>query len=98
VIAVASASGKVDPLLKAGATATIDARAPDWADQVLAITGGRGVDVLLESSGGDTLAQGCLRSRLSDAPLSTGPPAAMTPDSMRPRCARCCTRQRSTRA
>jgi len=58
VIALVGDASKAAHALKLGATATVDARAADWPAQVLALTGGRGVDVLFESSGDATLAQG----------------------------------------
>jgi NADPH:quinone reductase len=36
----------------------VDSSSADWASEVRRATDGRGVDVLLESSGGDSLAQG----------------------------------------
>jgi NADPH2:quinone reductase len=40
-----------------GADSAVDYGAPDWTDQVLKLTGGRGVDVLLESIGGDVFTE-----------------------------------------
>lgn len=58
VIALTGSATKAAKALERGATATVDARAADWHQQVLALTGGRGVDVLLEATGGNALAQG----------------------------------------
>ena len=38
-----------------GADLSIDYTSPDWAAQVRALTGGRGVDIVLEMSGGVTV-------------------------------------------
>jgi len=58
VIATTSGPEKALRLGELGADEVIDYRAsPDWADQVRALTGGRGVDRVVEVGGPDTLAQ-----------------------------------------
>jgi NADPH:quinone reductase-like Zn-dependent oxidoreductase len=56
VIATTSGPEKALRLRELGADEVIDYRAsPDWADQVRALTGGRGVDRVVEVGGPDTL-------------------------------------------
>jgi NADPH:quinone reductase-like Zn-dependent oxidoreductase len=58
VIATTSSPEKARRLAKLGADHVIDYRAsPEWGDQVRALTGGRGVDRVVEVGGPDTLAQ-----------------------------------------
>jgi NADPH:quinone reductase-like Zn-dependent oxidoreductase len=58
VIATTSGPEKARRLRELGADEVIDYRAsPDWADQVRALTGGRGVDRVVEVGGPGTLAQ-----------------------------------------
>jgi len=58
VIATTSSLEKTLRLRELGADEVIDYRAsPDWADQVRALTGGRGVDRVVEVGGPDTLVQ-----------------------------------------
>jgi NADPH:quinone reductase-like Zn-dependent oxidoreductase len=57
VIATTSSPDKALRLRELGADEVIDYRVPDWADQVRALTGGRGVDRVVEVGGPDTLAQ-----------------------------------------
>jgi NADPH:quinone reductase-like Zn-dependent oxidoreductase len=58
VIATTSSSEKANRLSELGADEVIDYRAsPDWGDQAKALTGGRGVDRVVEVGGPDTLAQ-----------------------------------------
>jgi NADPH2:quinone reductase len=52
VVATASTPAKRDYALSQGAAAVLDPAAPDLADQVKALTGGRGVDLALDPSGG----------------------------------------------
>ncbi len=52
VIATASTAAKRAYALSQGATAALDPQAPDLADQVKALTGGRGVDLALDPAGG----------------------------------------------
>jgi NADPH2:quinone reductase len=53
VIAAASSRAKLDFARSLGADAAVDYTRPDWPDQVMRITGGTGVDVILETVGGD---------------------------------------------
>ncbi len=52
VIATASTAVKREYVLQQGASAVLDPQAPDLALQVKALTGGRGVDLALDPSGG----------------------------------------------
>lgn len=52
VIATASTAAKRDFVLRQGASAALDPHAADLAEQVKALTGGRGVDLALDPSGG----------------------------------------------
>jgi NADPH:quinone reductase len=53
VIATASGAEKLDVARRASADECIDYREPDWPEQVKALTGGRGADVVYDSVGGD---------------------------------------------
>jgi NADPH2:quinone reductase len=55
VIAAASTAEKRALALKLGADAAIDYTKPDWASSVKQLTAGRGVDIVLEMTGGPTL-------------------------------------------
>lgn len=57
VIGTASTAQKRDLVLSLGAHAAIDYTQPDWMQPVLSATNGRGVDVVLESVGGQVGAQ-----------------------------------------
>jgi NADPH:quinone reductase len=57
ILGTASTSGKLDFIRSLGADYAIDYTRKDWVKQVLESTGGRGVDVLLESIGGDIFEQ-----------------------------------------
>lgn len=57
VIGAASSAAKRAAAQAHGADAVIDYTQPDWAEQVHELTGGRGVDVALEMSGGAIFAQ-----------------------------------------
>lgn len=57
VIAAAGSEHKRGVALALGADHAVDYTAPDWARQVRDLTGGRGVDVILEMTGGDTVGQ-----------------------------------------
>lgn len=48
LIGTSTSAGKRDRLAAFGATQAIDAAAPDWADQVLAATQGRGADLVID--------------------------------------------------
>ncbi|WP_311239176.1 MULTISPECIES: zinc-binding dehydrogenase [unclassified Xanthomonas] len=58
VIAAASSPEKRALAERLGADASVDYTAPGWSEQVLALTDGRGVDVILESAGGDSVGEG----------------------------------------
>jgi NADPH2:quinone reductase len=57
VIGTASSPRRRQHVLGLGADAAIGYDEPGWTDQVLALTEGRGVDVLIESIGGDVFEQ-----------------------------------------
>ena len=57
VIAAASTPEKRAIAEGLGADASVDYTAPGWAKQVKELTGGHGVDVVLEMAGGETVAQ-----------------------------------------
>ena len=57
VIAAASTPEKRAMAVRLGADAAVDYTAPDWAEQVCALTDGKGVDVILEIAGGDNVAE-----------------------------------------
>ncbi|HDR9485903.1 TPA: NADPH:quinone oxidoreductase family protein [Burkholderia aenigmatica] len=57
VIAAASTPAKRALAESLGADATVDYTAPDWASQVRALTNDKGVDIVLETAGGDNLAE-----------------------------------------
>lgn len=52
VIGAARGERKLTAVRKWGADAAIDYTDPDWADQVLEVTGGHGVDVVFDGTGG----------------------------------------------
>jgi NADPH:quinone reductase-like Zn-dependent oxidoreductase len=58
IIAAASSQSKQQEATALGADVALDYTRAGWAGEVLRATGGRGVDVLLESSGGAVFAQG----------------------------------------
>jgi NADPH:quinone reductase len=58
VVAAAGSQPRADAALALGADIAIDYSRSDWAAEVHRATGGQGVDVLLEASGGLMLAQG----------------------------------------
>lgn len=57
VIAAASTPEKRLIAQRLGADASVDYTLPGWAETVRSLTGGRGVDVVLETTGGETTAQ-----------------------------------------
>ncbi|MFG1826652.1 SDR family NAD(P)-dependent oxidoreductase [Microbispora bryophytorum] len=63
VIATAGTAAKRDLLLAMGADHALDSRSLHFADQVKELTGGRGVDIVLNSLAGEAIARGveCLR-------------------------------------
>ncbi|MFI7034294.1 SDR family NAD(P)-dependent oxidoreductase [Microbispora rosea] len=63
VIATAGTAAKRDLLLAMGADHALDSRSLHFADQVKELTGGRGVDIVLNSLAGEAITRGmeCLR-------------------------------------
>jgi NADPH2:quinone reductase len=57
VIAAASTPAKRELALKLGADHAIDYTAPDWVKDLRDLTGGKGIDVVLEATGGEILNQ-----------------------------------------
>ena len=57
IIAAASTEEKRKYAVTLGADAAVDYTAPGWANEVLALTNGRGVDIALEMVGGETVGQ-----------------------------------------
>ncbi len=53
VLATSSSAEKQAVCRAMGATGVVDYREADWAEQLRALTGGRGIDVILDSQGGD---------------------------------------------
>lgn len=62
IIATASTQEKLDLARSLGATHTVNYTEDNWDDQVLEITDGKGVDVILEMVGGDEFMNKNLRS------------------------------------
>jgi NADPH:quinone reductase-like Zn-dependent oxidoreductase len=64
-IITSSSDAKLEKARKLGADATINYRTnPEWQEEVLRITGGRGVDVVLEIGGRDTLQRSLAAARM----------------------------------
>lgn len=86
VVGAASTPGKREAVLALGADEAVDYTRADWPDRVLEITGGRGVDVLLEMAGGPSFEQGlsCLApfGRAVVYGSSSGEPLRMGPESI----------------
>ncbi|MCJ9703802.1 MULTISPECIES: NADPH:quinone oxidoreductase family protein [unclassified Bradyrhizobium] len=57
VIAAASTPAKRELALKLGADAALDYTKPDWVKEARELTAGKGIDVVLEATGGDVLNQ-----------------------------------------
>jgi len=55
VIAAASGAAKQAAVREAGADEVVDTRTPDWKDQVKALAGPRGVDVVVDPVGGEAM-------------------------------------------
>jgi NADPH2:quinone reductase len=76
VIATAGSREKLDRIASLGADVTVDYTTEDFVEVVREVTGGRGVDLVIESVGGDVLAQSldCLRptGRLVSVGASSG--------------------------
>ncbi|MGW5660955.1 quinone oxidoreductase family protein [Streptomyces sp. NPDC003758] len=58
VIATASSPAKLDFARSLGADAVVDYTRPGWTEEVATAAGGRGVDLILDSVGGDVLLAG----------------------------------------
>ncbi|HLD97322.1 MAG TPA: zinc-binding dehydrogenase [Candidatus Nanoarchaeia archaeon] len=76
VIALSSSEEKLRKAEKIGAHAAINYADDSWVDEVLRVTGGRGVDVVIDSVGASTFAKGikCLakNSRLVTCGVTSG--------------------------
>ena len=57
VVAAASTPARREAALRMGADHAIDYTQPGWTDEVRTLTGGRGVEVILEITGGTTFAE-----------------------------------------
>ena len=57
VLATAGSAGKLERAAELGAEAGVNHREEDWPKQVRALTGGRGVDVVVEHVGGDVFSR-----------------------------------------
>lgn len=65
-IVLSSSAAKLDRARALGAWAAVDIRAvPDWERAVLDLTGGRGVDVVVETGGAGTLARSVAATRIA---------------------------------
>jgi NADPH2:quinone reductase len=76
VIATAGSPAKQKLATELGADAVIDYTMPGWADDVLAATGGRGADIILDAVGGDMGSGAWTAWRRSAAWSSTAYPAS----------------------
>ena len=66
VIATSGSAAKAERLKQMGADAVVDYRAtPDWHQEVLRLTAGRGVDITVEVGGAGTLARSFLATRIA---------------------------------
>ncbi|CAA9588569.1 MAG: hypothetical protein AVDCRST_MAG86-4145 [uncultured Truepera sp.] len=86
IIAAASSSDKQALAKKLGADHTVDYTRPNWSKEVLDVTAGRGVDVVLEVTGGDVFEQSlaCLApfGRLVVYGRSSGAPLEFSADTI----------------
>lgn len=83
VIATGSSPEKLDRLRALGADHAIDYRAnPEWAGEVLALTGGTGVDLVVEVGGPNTLRQSFLAARTGAHIALIGAVAGFESDAM----------------
>ncbi len=86
VMAAAGSAEKLDLARQLGADVPIDYSRPDWHEDVLAASGGRGASLILESVGGDVF-QHCLRcwaarGRLVIFGRASGKPGVVTGDDL----------------
>jgi NADPH:quinone reductase-like Zn-dependent oxidoreductase len=66
VIATSGSKAKAERAKKMGAEAVIDYRAtPDWDQEVMKLTGGRGVDITVEVGGAGTLPRSFMATRIA---------------------------------
>lgn len=86
IIAAASSAAKQTVAKKLGADYVVDYTQATWSEQVLEMSQGRGVDVILESTGGDVFEQSltCLApfGRLVVYGRSSGAPLAFSADAV----------------
>ena len=83
VIATASTSEKLKLAIDLGADHAVNYTHPNWREEVMAATGGKGVDVALEMAGGDVFHETvkCMRGfgRVVVYGVASGEPAQMYP-------------------
>ena len=72
VIATTRTAAKAATLRALGAHEVVDTRAAGWADKILAATGGRGVDVVIDHVGGPMLAENIRTLALKGRLVSVG--------------------------
>lgn len=73
VIATSSSDEKLQAAKKMGAAALINYKTtPDWADEVLRLTGGKGVDLVVEVGGAATIEQSLKAARLGGTVVVIG--------------------------
>lgn len=86
VIATASSEEKLDLARDLGADHAINYTSPNWREEVMEATGGRGVDVALEMAGGDIFHETvkCMRAfgRVVVYGVASGEPAQMYPSGL----------------
>jgi len=68
VIALAGGSDKLELARAHGAELAVNYREPDWTERVMSVTGGRGVDAVIENVGGEVF-EGCMKLLAWDARL-----------------------------
>ena len=72
VVGTSTKADRRDKLSAFGADAAIDTQAPDWADQVLALTEGRGVDLIVDFLAGPTINDSMRATRLGGRIVNVG--------------------------
>jgi NADPH2:quinone reductase len=80
VIATTRTPAKANALRALGAHEVVDTRDSGWADKVLAATGGRGVDVIIDHVGGPMLAENIRTLALKGRLVSVGRNAGFSGD------------------
>lgn len=87
VIAAASTAGRREAALAHGADHVVDHTRPDWTDQVRRLTDSRGVDLVLEITGGETFGQTLSVlapfGRVVVAGMAGGQPLLLDPEAIR---------------